>query len=235
AYNWITYVAPTTYWVLGETAGTGSQASNGNPLPGTQHEVQEAYNYFYGSAATQTSIMTAYLATSQNPYPMDSFGNLMQFVYPAFYNWVKTCGTVPVSGCQMKGLATYEGGYNVPFIRGDVSLDVTSATNTSPCFLNTVKTHVGYINDGKGVPPADTTPGNFFSTGDNLPINGTLTNVTGTPTVLGDWVPNQGATGYALLFSGGSYSAPGSTYFPSGNVTVAANGAVAGMLVNLSN
>lgn len=233
AYNFIQYVAPTTYWALGENSGTGNQASNGNPLPGTQNEVQEAYNFFYGNSATQTSIMTAYLATSQNPYPTDTFANLMQFVFPAFYGWAKTCGTVPVVGCQMKGVAPYEGGYNVPFIRGDVTLDVTSATNTSPCFLNTVKTHVGYINDNGAA--GDGIPGNFFSNTDNLPIGGTLTNITGTPTILGDWVPNQGGTGYALLFSGHTYASPGSTYFASGNVTVAANAAVAGMLVNLTN
>jgi hypothetical protein len=118
----------------------------------------------------------------------------------------------------------------MPLIKGDSTTNITSATNAKQCVLNTTATSAGaIINDGG--PRGNRTPGNELS------IQGEPSNIVYLgATVSGPGVaPNtviqghKNARGHA-----GTYYVTPKQYVAPTTLTVAANGAVAGMPVKIT-
>ena len=171
AYKWLTAIAMNNYWQPAET--------------GTQQEVADAYNYSNGG--NQATILTNYVATALNagPYTILQY----QTFFANYATWLTT-GSNPcygnTSGCGIKNLYFYEGGYSLNFATADKTVPITGVTsNASPCVLTTASGNgVGgvtgqawalsaIVNGGGGT--WVTTPGTYSGT---MSANGTSTTLT---------------------------------------------------------
>ena len=167
----------------------------------------------------------------RNPYVFGTIENFEQVIYSSDYTWA--------TGYGLKGLLFYEGAYTECLVPpagtstnalqcndipvGDKTVAVSSATSSnSVCLLGTTVTVTGYINDGKGAAPGDSTPGNVFTPTSpyTISIYSTLiSGASGTPTLLG-WVNGD-------EFNGGYVIDGPPQYVNTTSITLAANGAVA--------
>ena len=96
---------------------------------GTQREVADGYNFFYGTPSQQAAILS-----SSNWFANAGAGYIKN-IWPAFYKWATSCAGHGTP-CGVRGLAAYEGGYTAPTRGGDQTLRFSSATRSRPCVLN---------------------------------------------------------------------------------------------------
>ena len=172
----LTDISIATYW--------------GNCEAGSQQEVADGYNYYYGNAATQSTIVNNYLANNEIVNTCNGLGGesgqtaLGLVVYPAWGAFVANCGGY-VGTCSVKHMRGYEGGYSLGAPQGlygsDKTVAITGANNSSPCALVTATNNGLGAVSGMAVSMVVTseTGGTYWST---LAAAGSLTVGNGTST-----------------------------------------------------
>jgi hypothetical protein len=233
SYNYLNKVVEFNYWNVAECdCSLSYDSSLNNPSP---QEIADGYNFFNGSSGAQSTIAASYVATYLNPWVQDTPASFSAIVYPATYNWATTCAGATGS-CPITGIIFYEGSQSVLMVpatscggcdeAGDRSVSVSSATPSgSVCSLGTTRTITAEINDGSNNP----NPGIFLSpsTQTNLPIGASITSGASAGTKIIGY-ENSVNEQFGFVLNNSQY-VPAST-----SMTIAANGAVAGMHVTIT-